>query len=169
MWQPPYYQLLIVIIIPQTELAMRGSNGVGLVPWISHIWSRGGCRGAAAELPGSGAPPPGCLLGTSWEPPGCVLGASWEPLGSLLGASVWGLTLGSFLKISNCLRPSRHRAWGTWMPGCLGGFVALLLCCLVAWLLGCFVALLLCCVVALLLGCFVACASHLDALWEPCG
>ena len=58
--------------------------------------------------------------------------------------------------LSNCLRPSRHRAWGTWMPGCLGGFVALLLCCLVAWLLGCFVALLLCCVVALLLGCFVA-------------
>ena len=70
---------------------------------------------------------------------------------------------------SICLRPSRHRAWGTWMAGCLGGFVALLLCCLIAWLLGCFVALLLCCVVALLLGCFVACASHLDALWEPCG
>ena len=34
---------------PQTVLALRGSNGVGLVPRISHIWSRGGCRGAAAE------------------------------------------------------------------------------------------------------------------------
>jgi len=40
-------------IIPQTVLALRGSDGVGLVPWISHIWSRGGCRGAAGELPGN--------------------------------------------------------------------------------------------------------------------
>ena len=35
------------MIIPQTVLVLRGSNGVGLVPRISHIWS----RGAAGELP----------------------------------------------------------------------------------------------------------------------
>ena len=41
--------------IPQTVLALRGSHGVDLVPGISHIWSRGGCRRAAGELPASSA------------------------------------------------------------------------------------------------------------------
>jgi len=45
--------LLILFLVPQTVLALRGSDGVGLVPWISHIWSRGGCHGAASELLGS--------------------------------------------------------------------------------------------------------------------
>ena len=44
-------------MIPQTVLALRVSNGVGLVPRISHIWSRGGCRGAVPELPRKMPPP----------------------------------------------------------------------------------------------------------------
>ena len=36
--------------IPQTVLALRGSHGDYLVPRSSHFCSRGGCRGAAAEL-----------------------------------------------------------------------------------------------------------------------
>ena len=43
----------VISFFPQTVLALRGSHGYSLVPWISHIWS----PGAAAELPAEIAPP----------------------------------------------------------------------------------------------------------------
>ena len=62
------------------------------------------------------------------------------------------------------------------MPGLVGGWVALWLCCFVAWLLGCLVAWLLDCFVASLLCRFVASLlCGLVALllahriWTPCG
>ena len=78
----------------------EGFSRCCLVPWSSHIWSRGGCRGAAAELPRrvrhlsastfsfqdwSGSPVASRELGDAfWESPDSTWRASWESPGSLL-------------------------------------------------------------------------------------